>query len=125
MRESHTEITLFERPLKISMQRGVKQGDICSPKAFTCALESVMRQVAEKDGFEVDGETLQMLLFADDVVLVASKPETLRSLLNEMCHLTERIGLKIHPGKTKWMKNAHCDDFEIKLNNQLVERVEH
>ncbi|EYC00321.1 hypothetical protein Y032_0116g559 [Ancylostoma ceylanicum] len=24
MRESHTEITLFERPLKISMQRGVK-----------------------------------------------------------------------------------------------------
>ena len=36
-----------------------------------------MRQVAEKDGFEIDGETLQMLLFADDVVLVASKPETL------------------------------------------------
>ncbi|EYC37180.1 hypothetical protein Y032_0817g2513 [Ancylostoma ceylanicum] len=84
-----------------------------------------MRQVAEKDGFEIDGETLQMLLFADDVVLVASKPETLQSLLNEMCHLTERIGLKIHPGKTKWMKNTHCDDFEIKLNNQLVERVEH
>ncbi|EYB90836.1 hypothetical protein Y032_0213g2280 [Ancylostoma ceylanicum] len=23
------------------------------------------------------------------------------------------------------MKNAHCDDFEIELNNQLVERVEH
>ncbi|EYC18152.1 hypothetical protein Y032_0028g1704 [Ancylostoma ceylanicum] len=84
-----------------------------------------MRQVAEKDGFEINGETLQMLLFADDVVLVASKPETLQSLLNEMCHLTKRIGLKIHPGKTKWMKNAHCDDFEIKLNNQLVERVEH
>ncbi|EYC31166.1 hypothetical protein Y032_0004g1991 [Ancylostoma ceylanicum] len=81
MKESHTEITLFERPLKISMQRGVKQGDICFPKAFTCALESVMRQGAEKDGFEVDGETLQMLLFADDVVLVASKPETLQSLL--------------------------------------------
>ncbi|EYC21713.1 hypothetical protein Y032_0018g3494 [Ancylostoma ceylanicum] len=125
MRESHTEITLFERPLKIYMKRGVKQGDICSPKAFTCALQSVMRQVAEKDGFEIDGETLQMLLFADDVVLIASKPETLQSLLNEMCHLTESIGLKIHPGKTKWMKNAHCDDFEIKLNNQLVERVEH
>ncbi|EYC33039.1 hypothetical protein Y032_0002g572 [Ancylostoma ceylanicum] len=84
-----------------------------------------MRQVAQKDGSEIDGETLQMLLFADDVVLVASKPETLQSLLNEICHLTERIGLKIHPGKTKWMKNTHCDDFEIKLNNQLVERVEH
>ncbi|EYB84421.1 hypothetical protein Y032_0317g2333 [Ancylostoma ceylanicum] len=107
------------------MKRGVEQGDICSPKAFTCALKSVVRQVAEKDGFEIHGETLQMLLFADDVVLVASKPATLQSLLNEMCHLTESIGLKIHPGKTKWMKNAYCDDFEIKLNNQLVERVEH
>ncbi|EYC37410.1 hypothetical protein Y032_0793g2381 [Ancylostoma ceylanicum] len=72
-----------------------------------------MRQVAEGDGFEMD------------VVLVASKPETLQSLLNEMCHLTESIGLKIHPGKTKWAKNAHCGDFKIKLNDQLVERVEH
>ncbi|EYC35149.1 hypothetical protein Y032_1133g3663 [Ancylostoma ceylanicum] len=125
MKESYTEITLFEKPLRILMKRGVKQGDICSPKAFTSTLESVLRHVAEKGGFEIDGETLQMLLFADDVVLVASRPVTLQNLLNEICQLTESIGLKIHPGKTKWMKNAYCEDSEIKLNNQIVERVEH
>lgn len=57
----------------------VKQGGICSPKAFMCALESVMRQVTERDGFEIYGETLQMLLFANDVVLVDTA-----DLLNEI-----------------------------------------
>ena len=40
--------------------------------------------------------------------------------IHENC---QKIGLSIHPGKTKWMKNAHCKTGIIKLNNQIIEEV--
>ena len=60
---SYTDITLFDRPIGIKVERGVKQGDICSPKAFAATLEGVLRKIENTDGFDVDGEKLQMLLF--------------------------------------------------------------
>ncbi|RXM30578.1 hypothetical protein EOD39_7753 [Acipenser ruthenus] len=42
---SDTDITLFDRPLRIAVGSGVKQGDPISPKLFTACLEHVFRQL--------------------------------------------------------------------------------
>lgn len=37
-----------------------------------------------KESFPLDGEVLYMLMFVDDLVLVASNPEALQNFLNEI-----------------------------------------
>ena len=43
--------------------------------------------------------------FADDVLLLASSKEQLQQMLCDFRRSTEKIGLKIHPGKTKILSN--------------------
>ncbi|VDM39202.1 unnamed protein product [Toxocara canis] len=74
--------------------------------------------------FNVGGEEFQMLLFADDVVVVAGDPEKLQKFLNELNNKAKKVGLSIHDGKTKWMKNAFCPQFTMKLGSENIELVE-
>ena len=43
--------------------------------------------------------------FADDVLLFASSKEQLRKMLCEFKRSTKKVGLRIHPGKTRILSN--------------------
>ena len=77
-------------------------------------------------GFVIEGEALQYLLFADDVVLIAKDPRTLQRNLDELVRVTSEIGLEAHPGKTQWMANDQCRTRQTKLyiDGRELERVE-
>ena len=47
--------------------------------------------------------------FADDVLLFASSKEQLQKMLCEFKRSTEKVGLRIHPGKTKILSNQSLD----------------
>ena len=51
------------------IHRGVRQGDLLSPKLFTAVMEEVFKKVDISEGVNVDGEHLTNLRFADDVAL--------------------------------------------------------
>ncbi|VDM41158.1 unnamed protein product [Toxocara canis] len=110
---SRIEIALFDEPAKIRIGRGLEQGDICSSKALTCALERVLRNMKTTESFRIDGKGRLILLFSDHVVLVAENPGALQKLLNELDSSANAIGLKIHIGKTQWMENGYCPRFNI------------
>ncbi|CAK1589757.1 unnamed protein product [Parnassius mnemosyne] len=56
----------------IQLQRGVRQGDVISPKLFTAALEDVFKLLDWKGyAINVNGEYITHLRFADDIVLMA------------------------------------------------------
>ena len=59
-----------------------------------------------RGGINVDGEQLNHLRFADDVVLIASNPRELGEMLQELNARSKEVGLKINPAKTKVMQTA-------------------
>ena len=52
-----------------------------------------------------DRECLTNLRFADDVMLFATSKEQLRKMMYEFKKATEKVGLRIHPDKTKILSN--------------------
>ncbi len=59
----------IKRARKIPVKKGVKQGDKISPKLFATCLEEVYRNLEWDDiGIKNDGEYLNNLGFADDIV---------------------------------------------------------
>ncbi|CAH2257136.1 jg11966 [Pararge aegeria aegeria] len=62
----------------IQLQRGVRQGDVISPKPFTAALEDVFKLLdCYGLGINIIGEYMTQLRFADDVVIWQRLWETL------------------------------------------------
>ena len=63
-----------------SLQRGVRQGDTISPKLFTACLESLLRTLNwDNKGFNTDGEYLNHLRFADDIILLSEEPKNYKT----------------------------------------------
>ena len=52
-----------------------------------------------------DQDCLTNLRFADDVMLFATSKEQLRNMMYEFKKATKKVGLKIHPDKTKILRN--------------------
>ena len=118
-----TDINLLNSPVRVGIQRGVRQGEVTSPKLFSAALELVMRNVELPCGIDIDGEKLQYLLFADDIILIGTKPCDLEDSLRILCEAVRLTGLQIHPGKTQWMKNSYVEDYSLHLEGSVIEEV--
>ena len=54
-------------------------------------------------------DCLTNMRFADDVLLFAISKEQLQKMLCEFKNSTEKVGLRIHPGKTKILSNQSSD----------------
>ncbi|KAI5739732.1 hypothetical protein M8J77_022721 [Diaphorina citri] len=120
-----TEITMFNEPVKINIRRGVRQGDVISPNLFTSTIQSMLWKIELKGGINIDGETLKILLFADDIILIAKTPQGLEDMLKQISGASNKIGLEVHPHKTQWMKNKYCrTEYTIHLNNTVIEKVD-
>ena len=122
-----TDISLNDIQTTVSVKRGVKQGDVLSPNLFSSTLEIILRNLDLPGGININGESLQYLLFADDIVLFAHSPDMLERMINLFNEETSKIGLIMHPGKTQWMKNniPHGNTEEsVKLNNIKLTKVE-
>ncbi|XP_037782019.1 uncharacterized protein LOC119578522 [Penaeus monodon] len=65
-------------------QMGVRQGDTSSPKLFTACLEIFRVLPWENKGLEIDGERLNHLRFADDIIVFASTVAELQQMLKEL-----------------------------------------
>jgi endonuclease/exonuclease/phosphatase family metal-dependent hydrolase len=101
----HTKIRLKEglsEPIPIT--EGLMQGCVASPILFTLYIADIVEtlKATEISGINLEGKyTLHILLFADDMVLLASSPRSLQLKINALQKYFQRLGLHINVGKTK------------------------
>ncbi|VDP58864.1 unnamed protein product [Heligmosomoides polygyrus] len=104
------ERTLFDRKLKIPIEKGVRQGDTISPKLFTPALQDAMKDLNWYDkGYLVDGKRISN--FASPTILAE-----VEEMLNELNVAGMKIGLDMNMSKTQFMVNQWCDTGLKDLN---------
>ena len=107
----------------INLRRGVRQGDTISPKIFTAALEDIFKTLEwEAKGVNINGEQLNNLRFADDIVLLAESMDDLKTMLQELNSAAKNCGLQMNAAKTKIMSN--CNDVtDVDLDNNSKIKV--
>lgn len=82
---------------------GVKQGDPLSPLLFGLFIDRVeawLRDKAPQCGVELGGELLRVLLYADDLTLVAASPEDLQELLDALQEFCVANSLHVNVDKS-------------------------
>ena len=104
------------------IKKGVKQGDPLSPLLFNSALEEIFGKLNwENKGININGEKMNNLRFADDVVLISESDEELKSMIKEINEAGQKAGLMINLEKTKTMSSNH--ELQIKIDNKNIENT--
>ncbi|KAK6743542.1 hypothetical protein RB195_010674 [Necator americanus] len=116
-----TGISSFYKNIIIDVKRGVRQGDIISPKIFTVTLENAMRKLEWDDmGVKIGGRQLHHLRFADDIVLITPSISQAERILTEFDETCGCIGLQLNLQKTMFMRNGWISDAPFTLNGTNI-----
>jgi hypothetical protein len=109
----------------IPLQRGVRQGDVISPKLFTNAMEDAFKLLDWKGfGININGECITHLRFADDIVVMAKSLEELSTMLGGLNRVSQQVGLRMNMDKTKVMSNFHVSPTPVLLGGSALEVVD-
>ena len=118
-------IMLHKESEKIPIKKGVRQGDTISPKLFTACLEDIFRNLDwDNKGININGEHLNNLRFADDIVLFSETGEELQQMMEDINRESLKVGLKMNRKKTKIMFNNIVRPQQIKIEDEVIEAVD-
>ena len=133
-RDQKVYVLTDEESDMFEIKKGTKQGDPLSSLHFNMvlqkALEDDIPRWQKKKGMEIylsdyDHDCFTNMRFADDVLLFASSNKQLQKMLCEFKKSTEKVGLRIHPGKTKILSNQSSDirkEIEIEKDRETKRR---
>lgn len=122
-RNATASVRLHQDTDMFPIERGVRQGDTISPKLFNTVLEYACKRINWRNmGINIDGEHLNHLRFADDIVLIADSLEDSRRMLQELHTSCHHVGLKINFSKTKYMTNLVMSEG-LTVAGRFIEEV--
>jgi exonuclease III len=98
VRVNDTESTWFETKV------GVRQGDNMSPLLFNIYINGIVEKIKEGEGgVQVGEERIEVLLYADDMVLLAEDEAGLNRMMEKVKEYCNEWKLEVNVGKTKAM----------------------
>ena len=106
--------------------QGVRQGCVMLPWLFNVFMDGIMRETMEKlqGGVQLTTTNVQLILFADDIVMVTEKKEDMQTNLGEMKKVMDKWGMKMHLGKTKVMMVSRTEeDCNLNIEGEDIETV--
>ena len=109
------------------VHRGVRRGCTLSPGHFNVFIDRVTREARRHFRSEVMLSTgdVGVLLFADDMVVMAESVEGLQSNLQVLSDVLSRWELKVNCRKTKMMRVARkSEECEVKIGEETIEQVD-
>lgn len=102
---------------------GVRQGDGISPTLFNIAIEGALQKIKNlKRGVKL-GIDLNILAFADDVVILSERMGDLSMLAEIFIEECRTVGLELNEEKTKIInfgRNANNRNVEVKIANYSI-----
>ena len=110
-----------------NVDQGVRQGCTLSPWLFNVFLDAIVKEAREGfvEGVRMGNEVVDVLLFADDMVLVADSVESLQMNLRKLDESLTRWKMKMNWEKTEVMKvgkeRGHCC---VEVRDRRLESVE-
>lgn len=122
---STISIKLHETTNRINAKRGVRQGDVMSPKLFTLVLEDIFKKLQwTNKGLNIQGEHLHNLRFADDIVLFAKDKQELIRMLEELQDEAAKVGLHMNYTKTEFVTNTPDTDETISIHGNIIKKTQ-
>lgn len=84
----------------VPIRSGVRQGCPASPILFALAIEPILRTTFQPgSGVEVGGVEVDILAYADDLVVIASSATALQAKLDAITTRASKLGLRFNPAK--------------------------
>ena len=108
------------------VRQGVRQGCPLSPWLFNVFLDMVAREARTqfKGGVRLDKCTMQLLMFADDTVLLAETEEDLQHNVKEFSEAVKRHRLAMNTEKTTTMVFSRKQvDCSVEVDGRKLENV--
>jgi hypothetical protein len=111
---------------------GVKQGDPLSPLLFGLyidRLERFLEQTCPQAGAQIGARLVRLLLYADDIVLMASSPQELKDLLAALGAFCNANSMFVNLRKTKvvvFNKRYHSSamgSLQFSINGEPIEEA--
>ena len=108
---------------------GVKQGCNLSPTLFSIFANDLVAEINNLGlGIDIGERKLAMLLYADDIVLMAESEENLQSMLNTLSDWCRRWRVLINTNKSKCMHfrrgNSQRTQSEFHIGDSKLETVD-
>ena len=113
----------------ITIKRGVKQGCPLSPILFNLVMEVLIRAAegVPEAGYRTANSTIKSLAYADDLCVLASRPEKLQEMLDSLHLASSWAGLSFSPKKCaalsivrSYRARQRVTNHAYKLGNTVV-----
>ena len=109
---------------------GIRQGDVLAPILFALFVNDIAESVKSTGlGVEVGDGRLPLLMYADDIILIASSPKDLQEMLDALYLWCNKWRLEVNVSKTKIMHfpKRNCEQCEkiFKFGEESVEFCTH
>ena len=127
-RDQKASVQTDEESNIFDIRKGTKQGDPLSSLLFNTVLQYSLKDEIQrwlkKKGMGIylsdhDHDCLTNLRFADDWMLFATSKEQIRKMLCEFKKVIEKVGLSIHPDKTKILSNQSIINSDTKKHLEV------
>jgi hypothetical protein len=109
---------------------GVRQGCVLSPLLFILFINDIVDFINKENiGIAVGDAIIFILLYADDIILLADNESYLQQMVSDLQLFCNQSKMVVNTPKTKWMifeRRCHpmTAELQIFLSSQMLERVD-